>query len=157
MELSIHINTDSPTDIASARAVLDFVERGISDPEPRTPFVPVPPTAADAAPAPKRRRPTGKERAKASVNGRTSTDAAQIAIPGTEVKPAAVTDSGELTKTPPPAPEATPDNLARAVHAKNGKVGDVLDLLAPFKVTRVSELSAEQGVAFVAAAQEFIK
>lgn len=150
MELSIHINTDSPTDIASARAVLDFVERGISD-APREPFVPVPLTAADAAadspPLKRPRKRSTKAEVKAAVNGRTSTDERQLALPGTELPP----------KLPPTPDLSSPDNAARAVHAKSGRVSDVLDLLAPFKVTRVSELTEAQGVEFVAAAIRFVE
>lgn len=149
MDISLHINTDSPTDIASARAVLDFVERGIAD--PKEPFIPVPQAAAPA-PEKKARKPrtSTKSAVKAAVNGR-----------------GAATDSGELTQAPgaatavasadAPAPDfSTPDAAARAVHAKNTKVADVLDLLAPFKVTRVSELSKEQGPEFIAAAKKFL-
>lgn len=155
MELSLHIDTNSPVDIAQARAVLDFVERGIAD-APKEPFVPVPvapvQTTSASAPAPEKKprktRASTKNSVKAAVNGRaeTSKDERQLPIPGTETKAADTT-----------APDfSTADGAARAVHAKRGKVGDVLDLLAPFKVTRVSELSKEQQPEFIAAAQAFV-
>lgn len=156
MELSIHITTDSPTDIASARAVLDFVERGISD--PREPFVPVPTPAApapapaaDVAKPPRKTRVSPKARAKAAANGR-SLDPAQQEIPGTEA--AAPAPVAATTQSTPDF--ETADSAARAVHGKNGKVADVLNLLAPFKVTRVSELSKEQQPEFINAAKAFV-
>jgi hypothetical protein len=153
MELSLHINTDNPADIAAARAVLDFVERGIAD-APREPFVPVPATAADApAPVVKRPRPSRKTRnaVKDAVNGRgTATDSGELQ------REIVLTDTQRAEIKAAAAELTTPDAAARAVHAKNGKVGDVLDLLAPFKVTRVSELSKEQGAEFVIAAKAFV-